>query len=102
LYLLFLFTVAGIDHMPASSFHLESLTNLYTMGAIGTILIVVGFIVGNFSGYMLSNKSVMRDSNGAIIKSKEVLYASVIAVSAIMILVGQYIVVAPNSYTNPY
>ncbi len=72
------------------------------MGAIGTILIVVGFIVGNISGYMLSNVSNMKDSNGNVIKSKEVLFAGVIAISAIMILIGQYIVVAPNSYTNPY
>jgi len=72
------------------------------MGTIGTILIVVGFIVGNFSGYMLSNAKNMKDSNGNIIKSKEVLFAAIIAVSAIMILVGQYIVVAPNSYTHPY
>lgn len=72
------------------------------MGTIGTILIVVGFIVGNFSGYMLSNAKNMKDSNGNIIKSKEVLFAAIIAISAIMILVGQYIVVAPNSYTNPY
>lgn len=68
------------------------------MGAIGTILIVVGFIVGNISGYMLSNASTMKDSNGKVIKSKEVLFAAVIAISAIMILAGQYIVVAPNSY----
>lgn len=72
------------------------------MGALGTILIVVGFIVGNFSGYMLSNNKAMRDSNGTIIKSKEVMFAAIIAISAIMILIGQYIVVAPNSYTNPY
>lgn len=72
------------------------------MGAIGTILIVAGFILGNFSGYMLSNKNVVKDANGNVIKSKEVLFASIIAVSAIMILVGQYIVVAPNSYTSPY
>lgn len=68
------------------------------MGAIGTILIVVGFILGNFSGYMLSNAKAMKDSNGAVIKSKEVMFALIIAFSAIMILVGQYIVVAPNSY----
>ncbi|SFX70037.1 hypothetical protein [Cytophaga hutchinsonii] len=68
------------------------------MGAIGTILIVVGFIVGNISGYMLSNTASMKDSNGKVIKSKEVLFAAVIAISAIMILAGQYIVVAPNSY----
>ncbi len=68
------------------------------MGALGTILIVVGFILGNISGYMLSNSNVMKDANGAVIKSKEVLFAAVIAVSAIMILIGQYIVVAPNSY----
>lgn len=65
---------------------------------IGAILIIVGFIVGNFSGYMLSNPSAMKDSNGVILKSKEVLYASVIAVSAIMILIGQYLVVGPHSY----
>ncbi|MGN6646198.1 MAG: hypothetical protein ACTHJT_06685 [Cytophaga sp.] len=72
------------------------------MGALGTILIVVGFIVGNFSGYMLSNGNVMKDASGNVIKSKETLYALVIAFSAIMILVGQYIVVAPNSYAHPY
>jgi|GEM_PF-1339293 hypothetical protein len=68
------------------------------MGALGTILIVVGFIAGNFSGYMLSNRNTMRDSNGAIIKSKEVMFTAVIVVSAFMILAGQYIVVSPNSY----
>lgn len=72
------------------------------MGAIGTILIVIGFILGNFSGYMLSNKKAMKDSNGGIIKAKEAMFAAIIAVSAIMILVGQYIVVSPNSYTTPY
>jgi hypothetical protein len=65
---------------------------------IGAILIIVGFIVGNFSGYMLSNANAMKDSKGIILKSKEVLYASVIAVSAIMILIGQYLVVSPHSY----
>lgn len=68
------------------------------MGTLGTILIVVGFIVGNFSGYMLSNSKNMKDASGKIIKSKEVLFASIIAVSAIMILAGQYLVVSPNSY----
>ena len=68
------------------------------MGAIGTILIVVGFIVGNFSGYMLSNAKAMKDSNGVIIKSKEVMYAAIIAVSAILILIGQYLTVGPHSY----
>ncbi|WP_299250204.1 hypothetical protein [uncultured Cytophaga sp.] len=72
------------------------------MGAIGTILIVVGFIIGNFSGYMLSNTKIMKDSNGAIIKSKEVMFAAIIVVAGFMILLGQYIVVAPNSYTCPY
>ncbi|ABG60705.1 hypothetical protein CHU_3471 [Cytophaga hutchinsonii ATCC 33406] len=79
-----------------SDFILTNSSN--TMGAIGTILIVVGFIVGNISGYMLSNTASMKDSNGKVIKSKEVLFAAVIAISAIMILAGQYIVVAPNSY----
>lgn len=68
------------------------------MGALGTILIVVGFIAGNFSGYMLSNAKAVKDANGVIIKSKEVMYAVIIAVSAVMILVGQYIFTAPNSY----
>lgn len=68
------------------------------MGALGTILIVVGFIVGNISGYMLSNAKNMKDSNGNVIKSKEVLFSAIIAISAIMILAGQYLVVAPNSY----
>lgn len=72
------------------------------MGAIGTILILVGFIVGNFSGYMLSNKKAVKDENGKNIKSKEILFAAIIVVAAVMILIGQYIVVAPNSYVNPY
>ena len=67
------------------------------MGALGTILIVVGFIVGNFSGYMLSNAKAMKDSNGSVLKSKEVLFTAIIVISAAMILVGQYIVVSPNS-----
>ena len=66
--------------------------------AIGAILIIVGFIVGNFSGYMLSNAKAMKDSNGVIIKSKEVMYAAIIAVSAILILIGQYLTVGPHSY----
>jgi len=66
--------------------------------AIGAILIIVGFIVGNFSGYMLSNAKAMKDSNGVIIKSKEVMYAAIIAVSAILILIGQYLTVSPHSY----
>jgi hypothetical protein len=72
------------------------------MGAIGAILIIVGFITGNFSGYMLSNTKVMKDSNGQIIKSKEVMFACIIVLAGFMILVGQYFAVAPHSYTCPY
>lgn len=68
------------------------------MTTLGVILIVVGFIVGNTFGYFLSKPSIMKPEGGEASKSKQTVYAVVIAVSAVMILVGQYIWAAPHSY----
>ncbi|MCU0415634.1 MAG: hypothetical protein MUE33_00480 [Cytophagaceae bacterium] len=67
---------------------------------IGVVLMVVGFIVGNACGYLLSKPSVMKPDGGEASKSKQTLYATVIAVSAVLILVGQFIWSAPHSYVK--
>jgi hypothetical protein len=68
------------------------------MTILGVILIVVGFIAGNACGYFLSKPSIMKPDGGEASKSKQNIYAIVIAISAVMILVGQYLWAAPHSY----
>ena len=68
------------------------------MGAIGIVFVIVGFIVGNYAGYMLSNAKAVKDASGVVIKSKQTLYTGIIAASAVLILAGQYIYTSSYSY----
>jgi hypothetical protein len=65
---------------------------------IGVILMVAGFILGNACGYFLSNPSIMKNEDGTANKSKQTQFALAITISAVMILVGQFLWSSGHSY----
>lgn len=60
---------------------------------IGVLLTVVGFIVGIGGGLTLSDSNAMRLNDGTINKNKEAQIATLIAICAIMIMVGCFLFV---------
>jgi hypothetical protein len=65
---------------------------------IGVILMVAGFIIGNACGYFLSNPSVMKNEDGTASKTKQTQFAVAITISALMIIVGQFLWSSGHSY----
>lgn len=87
--------------MPKSSFLKKS--NLYSHHiklhyTMGEILIIVGFLIGCYGGCMLSLPGVMLESDGKASKKQQSKYAVIIVIGSVMILLGQYLMVAPYSY----